>query len=378
VNKPSEALYCPALRMKAGELAGVRELALDVAACTLPRFIVPPSGERDEIQLKLFIADNVPDVSAALARHWGDRDAFIEVTHIIKECGRDRMAAWLPAMFERTRRARARAIPMAVLGDLGLSEAAAFRAAVNSDDQIKFGFCVSSGDMVGPEFTTELSQALNRMLLTPEECAIVADFHDADFTSPERVAPIIGGALESLREFGPWRQIIFQGTHYPEANPADAGSHELWPRNEWKAWRQAVGFDPSTAAHMIFGDYAADCAKMAFGSSGIAAIRHYRYTTENAWLIQRGEKSGSDKRIMRSVCKEILESGLFAGAGFSAADAYIFRTASGADGPGNSTTWRQINTTHHITRVVADIAKVRGVAIVQKAVEYETQMPLLP
>jgi hypothetical protein len=40
--------YVPALRMKAGELAGLRNLAPDVASRVLPRMIVPPREERDE------------------------------------------------------------------------------------------------------------------------------------------------------------------------------------------------------------------------------------------------------------------------------------------------------------------------------------------
>jgi hypothetical protein len=372
-------IYCPALRMKAGELAGVRELAPDVAACTLPRFIVPPRSERDETQPQLFIIDNAPDISVALARHWADRRAFIDATYLIDEYGRDRLAAWLPQMFERARRARVRAVPMASLRDLGQKEAEAFRAALNPDDQVRIGIRVSSGDMVGPEFLAAINGALDRIGLTSRECAVLADFHDSDFSAPELVAPIISGALESLQDVGHWQSIIFQGTHFPEKNPADHGSRSVWPRNEWKAWREAVRFDPSTADRMMFGDYAADCAKMEFGSSGAQAIRHYRYATETSWLVERGEASGSDKQIMQRVCRNIVDSAHFAGAGFSAADAYIFRTANDADGPGNATTWRQINTTHHITRAVADIARVRGIAITEKKMEPAAgQMSLLP
>jgi hypothetical protein len=48
VSEPIKPLYSPALRMKAGELEGLRQLAADVADCILPRLIVPPSSERDE------------------------------------------------------------------------------------------------------------------------------------------------------------------------------------------------------------------------------------------------------------------------------------------------------------------------------------------
>jgi hypothetical protein len=366
--------------MKIGELAGVRELALDVAACTIPRFILPPRSERDGSQPTLFVVDNIPDISGALARHWRDRSTFIDATYLMDECGRDQIGIWLPKMFERARRARVRAIPMASLRDLGQKKARAFRAALNLDDRVKLGICVSSGEMIGAEFVAAMSRALELTGLTPGECAVIADFHDADFSAPEVVAPIISGALESLQDLGPWQYIIFQGTHYPEKNPADHGSHMLWPRNEWNAWRQAVRFDPSTKEHMMFGDYAADCAKIEFGSSGFSAIRHYRYATETDWLVVRGENTGSDRQIMQRVCRKIVDSGHFAGAGFSAADSYIFRTANHADGPGNAAIWRQMNTTHHISRAVADIAKVRGIEITQNRMELvvDGQMSFLP
>jgi hypothetical protein len=65
---------------------------------------------------------------------------------------------------------------------------------------------------------------------------------------------------------------------------------------------------------------------------------------------------------MQDVCQRILASGLFAGRQFSSADDYIFRTAKGWDGPGNGSTWREINTAHHITRVVRDIGTIKGMS----------------
>lgn len=371
-------LYCPALRMKAGELAGVNALAVDVAAHVLPRFIVPPPSERDSTQPQLFVVDETPDISGALSRHWRGRRALIDATYLIDEFGQERIGIWLPKMFERARRAAVEAVPMASLADLQRVDVSAFRAALNRADYLKFGICVSSGEMIGPEFVAGIETALLRLGVVPAECAVIADFHDADFSDPTLVAPVIRNALESLQYVGKWQHIAFQGTHFPERNPAADGSSELWPRNEWKGWRQAVKFDPSTADHMLFGDYAADCAKIVFGSAAAAAIRHYRYATEGDWLIQRAPKSGSHKEAMQAVCKAIVGSGHFAGPGFSAADAYIHRTALGVAGPGNSTTWRHINTTHHITRVVVDLAKVRGLAISKGRIpDVGTQMSLL-
>ena len=65
MTKRKAPLYAPALRMKAGELEGVRLLASDVADCVLPRFIVPPFGERDPDMPLPLSMDRVPDISAA-------------------------------------------------------------------------------------------------------------------------------------------------------------------------------------------------------------------------------------------------------------------------------------------------------------------------
>eukprot|EP00456_Euglypha_rotunda_P007545 TRINITY_DN11353_c1_g1_i1.p1 TRINITY_DN11353_c1_g1~~TRINITY_DN11353_c1_g1_i1.p1 ORF type:complete len:379 (+),score=58.74 TRINITY_DN11353_c1_g1_i1:1212-2348(+) len=375
--KRTRFLYCPALRLKTGELSGVRELAADVAGCTLPRFIVPPAAERDENQMQLFTSDNVPDLTI-ISRHWHGRPVLIDATYLLDECGRDRTLEWLPQMFSRARNYGVRAIPMAALNDIGDAEAAGFRDAIAKDAVLKFAICVPSDDMVGPAFSATLAAALKRLEIEAQDCAVIADFSNSDFSDPTLVAPIINGALEQLQDFGSWQYVIFQGTHYPETNPASPGSIYSWPRNEWEAWKQAVKFDPSTAENMMFGDYAADCAKINFGAGGGVAIKHYRYTTESSWLVVRGAKTGTDKVVMQDVCEKILSSGQFAGAGFSTADSYIYHTAKDQDGPGNSSTWRQVNTTHHITRVVVDLGVVRGVQIVRQPIEHEdAQMPLL-
>lgn len=363
MKKQSKPVYSPALRLKAGELEGLRQLAPDVAHRILPRFIVPPQSERDETQPQLFDVKQMPDIGPALAAHWREKPVLIDCTYIIDEYGRDQLQTWLPAMFERARKARVCAIPTALLSDLGSAESGAFRKVIADDQDVRFAICVPSAEMVGPEFSVAMRKALDGLGLSPADCAVIADFSDAEFRDPDVVAPIIGGALETLQEFGAWQLIIFQGTHFPDKNPADHGSVEIWPRNEWNAWKKAVNLDPTTAEHMIFGDYAADCAKMVFGKGG-RAIRHLRYTTAGHWRIQRGAETGSDKAIMHDVYKAIVESGQFASEGFSAADAYIALAAANANaGPGTAKTWRQLNTTHHITVVVSALAEVRGFMI---------------
>lgn len=359
--------YVPALRMKAGERAGLCDLALDVADRILPRMIVPPPKERDDaFQAQLFEAEDCPNIADALAAYWRGRNVLVEASHLLPDFGRETAGRWLPKMFELARRAGVPAIPLVALADLTMGSREAFRAACGTGP-IRLGIVVQSSDLEGHDALNPLLDHLEAMGLSPAGCSIIVDFGGDYFERPEIVTPIIHAALETLQELGPWQQVIFQGTNYPDKNPAEPGGSYMVPRNEWKAWCQAVRFDPATAEHMIFGDYAADCATMVFGEAKVRPIPHYRYSTPEAWLIQRGSASGTNTAIMRDICFRIVESGEFAGRSFSSADEYIFQTARGQAGPGTPTKWRAVNTTHHITRVVADIGRVRGFALQQRA-----------
>jgi hypothetical protein len=356
-----EPFYSPALRMKAGELLGIRNVAPTIADHTLPRMIVPPQMERDDaLQPKLFESQAFPDISTALSQHWLKRDVLVEASHLLKEFGRDRIGLWLPKMFDAARRAQVYAIPAVLLDDLLATEAAAYGAAIDQSSRLKFGLVIRSGDLTDDELIKRGLEALDRLSLTPGDCVVIADFNRDDLSQADIVAPIIDGVLETLQAAARWKHIIFQGTNYPETNPAAPASAHLVARNEWLAWRKAVRFAPETAEHMIFGDYAADCAKIVFACGGAVPIRHYRYATPDAWLIQRGREGGTAASAMRAVAKAVVASAHFAGREFSSADDFIYRVANGL-GPGSAKDWRGINTTHHITRVVTDIGKVRGI-----------------
>jgi hypothetical protein len=379
MSNPVKLLYSPALRTKAGELDGLGQLATDVAENILPRLIIPPSSERDDKPSLFPDVKPRPEIPVALASVWNSRAALVDSTHILSEFGRDQAKYWLPAMFDRARRNDIHAIPAALIGDIG-NCSDAFRSAIDREALTKFGVIVPSDEMVGPEFPIAMAKTLEDLDLSADECVVIADFGNAEFVDPVIVAPVIGGALETLQDVGLWQRIIFQGSHFPEKNPGPKdGGVEFWPRNEWRAWSLAVKFDPLTVDHMIFGDYAADCSRIEFGGSGCRAIPHLRYTTEEYWRVQRAATKGKDHDRMHQVYSAIAGSTDFAGAGFSAADAFIARAAADFSAPhGNSKIWRQLNTTHHITRVVSDIAQVRGVKIKRSPIAEALQMSLLP
>lgn len=355
-----DSIYAPTLRMKSGELQGLERLFEDIKPRVLPHLVVPPRTERDQDLQKLLLdADSLPSVGTILAKHWR-RKVLLNLKYLFDDFGESRCGLWLPKTFELALRERVEAIPVATTDDLLGSRLRPFRDALLASDGIKLALSIPSHQIADPNMGDHVKRALGNIDIGQAQCVILADFSDADFSNPEFVAGVVEASLEALDDIGRWHAIIFQGTSYPEKNPSGHGGEKLVPRNEWKAWTRAVRFDDKTPDHLVFGDYAADCARMLFGACSARAIRHYRYTTSTDWFVTRGAESGSDAVLMTDVCRRILESGHFAGPTFSFADDFIYRTAKGVGRPGNSTTWREVNTTHHITQVVRDIGRVKG------------------
>ena len=181
------------------------------------------------------------------------------------------------------------------------------------------------------------------------------------------VAEFLLNAQETAIESGQWRNIVYQGTNYPEQNPAAAGDSAFISRTEWSAWRNI----PQANRIALFGDYGADSAKVEFKTGGGGfIIPHYRYCTmDGRWLVVRGTQGLAQKLAIKEVSGKIIQSGLFAGRDVSIADRYIADTSLGLTEGGSATTWRQMNTIRHITQVVSDLGEIYGYQIGKLAVQ---------
>lgn len=367
--------------MKRGELGGLRRLASDVVPYVLPRVIVPPPKERDADLIDEFHQNtDVPNPSTFLVENLGKGRIILDAEYLYKDFGEAASALWMPKMFEVVRAKSFQAIPTGALTDLLSSRADGLRASIDRTSSLKFAIRVSSGDLIDPVMLGDsLRRALGRIGLTPQDCVITADFKGSGFQAIDIAAGVIEGALDVLQEFGRWKKVAFQGTSYPLTNPAAAGAEVLVPRNEWQAWTKAVNFDSSAPDHLMFGDYAPDHSKMEWNKKGgAAAHRCYRYTTENDWYIVRGSDSGQTTSVMEAVCKKLVASPHYAGRTFSYADEQIYQIAKEATMPGSSTDWREVNVCHHITRVVRDMGKVKGIKFADtKSQKITEQMSLL-
>ena len=203
MSKQNKPIYLPTLRMKMGELEGLRALRPDVAACVLPILVIPPVHDREsEGQEALFpIGEAVPDVGGIVSKYWTRRPVLIDVRALFKEHGFEKVGEWLPQIFHRTQSREVIAAPLVTLSDLESIDAVILENALSKKQSLHLGLRIQSGEMTDPQLRQRVSSALAKIGITAQKCAVFADFSDADLSDHMLVAPIIRGALEQLQEF---------------------------------------------------------------------------------------------------------------------------------------------------------------------------------
>lgn len=369
--------YSSVLRLKEGECKSFAELTTAVCDRLLPHFVLPPPQDRDP-ELKRILQPNeiIHTYARRIGTHWPYRTCLVDPRFLLGKIQDIHTTEWLSQLFRFISTFEARAIPVATLADLEGLHSAAFRKVI---EQQGHGLAIRLilEDINRADLAPRIHKLLLKLVLKPSECVLIMDLSDADLTITTVAAEVIVGAYQTVMEAGLWRRTLFQATSYPEKNPALPNDNALFARSDWLAWLAAVQLDSKLKGNLCFGDFGADSAKFVFKSGTPLPIRHYRYSTKDSWLVVRGDKTLAAQEAMRRVASRLVDSGHFAGRNFSKADAQIEDTRDGLVGPGSATTWRKLNTIHHLTRVVHDLGDIHGYEIPVAASASPTKQPTL-
>ncbi|EKF7008887.1 hypothetical protein OZ470_004765, partial [Escherichia coli] len=125
-------------------------------------------------------------------------------------------------------------------------------------------------------------------------------------------------------------------------------------RKEAKVWKAFKKFQPDL--NLVFGDYG--IVNPSIGDDIIApdANGKIRYTIDDSLFVVRGYSRATGKKgaQMQDLCKILVSSPHYKGEQFSWGDKKIYECAN-EEFVGNTTNWVSIDTTHHVTHVVAEV-----------------------
>jgi hypothetical protein len=216
-------------------------------------------------------------------------------------------------------------------------------------------------DLTDSDFAINLSASLASTGIGPESIDLVIDLAAPKVFEPySNFAKIVASLFSELGDATKYRSLAIVSTAYPEsfAITKPGGS---FVRHEWQLYRALVAELSDSGIVPSFGDYGME--RPEFPSLDMRVIKpggKVVYTTPTDWLIRKGSAFRDNPEQMRQHCRDILNSGLFRGETFSAADEFIKNCANGGGSTSTLTMWKSVGMNHHMTQVVEDLSKYHG------------------
>jgi hypothetical protein len=353
--------YVPVLKWRQGEYQALLRLTDEVKASVTPLIEICPVEWDFELKREAKTLDeHLEPFGSRVYAKWGGRHAFLDV-HLLD-----------PSL-----RTGGGLHPLTFLGNSGYTHGARLVPVVGFDSsdahlEAARGLSVSyhSGaclrmdldDLMEFDLDGSIDEVLSALGIDLDELDIVVDMGAPNFEPLDEFAQLVSGLLGASPLLEQARSLVLAGTSFPDSLAAFDKALHVVPRREWQLYKKVLELKPSNRRIPTFGDYAIAHPVLVAGDMRLLKpSANVRYTTRNAWALVKGRNVRDHGFAQyRDQCKKLIDSGHFAGAGYSAGDRYIEDCAKHGGSTGNMSTWRWVGTNHHLTRVVRDLSSLHG------------------
>ncbi len=353
--------YVPILKNGGGELTALRYMAEDIAEICVPLIdFVPrgnsgagPGGRPGKSSSRIF-----EESVEGLLNHWSAPFDLIVDAHSLFST-----EPWNPTsyMVDGCMAAHMAVIPAVRLSDprrVLREVGAAVRRACHQPICIR----LTEDDLAGTkayELPARVDTTVRAVRKDPDSIHLVIDLGAiTDAEDARHKARTTRLALPYVPHIDDWMSITVAGGAFPQdLSKVPLKTMTRLERTELAFWR-AVSTELTGKYNRApaFGDYAVAFPRQTAGGR-YSAPPQLRYTVDNGWLVMKYRRHENDRFF--DICEEITKCpdftpGLTWGDEEIEARGHPDRPPS-APGPGNSSTWRAIGTSHHVGYLAAHL-----------------------
>jgi hypothetical protein len=354
--------YVPCLRWKEGEYQAVRKLPDTTKSEFIPLIEIPELGwDFEEKKVKKTVDELLSGFALKkVYKKWGDSPCFVDLSLIPPVQRMKNGVHPIRFIFDELRWLGCQAIPVTGLLRDGEYQQE-IRAASTKD---KNGIClrITIEQAAKGKLKNDIDSLLSALKIKIGDTDIVLDLcAPTNFVPLDDFTMAVQGIVSKLPYLNDWRTFTLLGTSFPGTMGSIKEGVEIVPRYEWQLYKALVNALRKANLRLpAFGDYAIKHPKvLEVDMRKVTPSATIRYTIDNSWYIVKG-KNVRDKRFgfkqYRKLCKQVLASGYYYGSDFSWGDNYIQECAGGTGKTGKLSTWLQVGTSHHIEKVIRDIA----------------------
>jgi hypothetical protein len=338
-------MYYPVLRWKAGEARALEEMPDSYARRMVP--IIEPTPKWFSKGLQA----GIDRFAVRLGRAWFGRECFVDPRLI---AGPDGLALLML-------QARCDALGLAAIPVLTTDYSAKFVRTLRSAiarPTLGVGLRVSPSELRSKDWARRLLNVTDSWGVRPKDVHLMVD----------RSAICASDALDLEWEPFPgvprWGGVVvLAGSFPPDLQHLRPDTH-LIPRYEWRAYVSLVESWDGDGPPPEYGDYGIMHPVFKEPIEGAAPSASVRYTLSEDWLVIRGESlrkengPGFQQYVGHAIFLSKHE--VFAGERFSPGDRYIAERVQAGATPGSPSTWISAGTSHHLVRVMTDLAALEG------------------
>lgn len=340
--------YLSVLKFKAGEVAAVRNLRTSVFQKWNPLFELLPDVPTEKSKR----IPNTPNkIVEALTDSCGTgATLFLSVKYLR---GLGNLREQVEEIFRRIREGGN--IPVPVADSASNAEELAAFAGASSKIGGTAAVRLALEDI--PRADALLNAISKRTGLKTSESFLILDLGYIPQDSMAREALVLPALLRRVATLGQWKSLTLTGCGLPETVQSNDEELAKYPRTEWELFQSVRDEVSRLTKRLDFGDYTITNPNLVeLNPKLMKPSPKLVYTTNTDWLVAKG-KSKRGWKQMYALAAKIRDSGKFKGPEFSEGDSQIATCAAGEGTTGNSTTWKQAGTNHHVTLVASQVAK---------------------
>lgn len=294
------------------------------------------------------------DKAAKIARKWSKDDVvWIQPVNLAGDDDAD-FADDTSALFKELRAANIAAVPTALLDET--SESAAALTSIVATDGRGIGLRLDAEDLVitpPAAVQADIDAFLTQYGVSASECDLVLDASLVRDSVAARVATV-ESAMTALPYLQDWRNLVVAFSAFP----ADMGAHmgknavQGFSRADRAAYISMIA--RGVPRHPVYADFGV--GQPTYADVAFSPIPNIKYTDVAEWQVHRGSQRANPSPQYVALATDVAAAPYFRGRGFSRGDEYVSDVATGADGPGNATTYLRAAMSHHLCHVLDRLA----------------------
>lgn len=353
--------YVPLLRWRAGEYRALKRLSDACRQRTVPLIeVLPPDYDFALRQPKKHIDEQLKPFAKQIEDHWPDRPALVDGVQIDPPTRMGDGRHPLAFIFDEARAKGLNLVPVTAL-DRDASYQQSVQGIIAADGR-GVGLRCGLEEALDPDFEANVRGLLAQLGCPANAVDILLDLGNPKFDPQDPLIAIITSVLASGGIFASAKSVTMLATSFPDSLTTLQYGLDFLPRREWLLYKALMAALPDPVRRPGFGDYAV--AAVEFPKGDMRFMRgspNVRYAVDDAWLVAKAKRQKSNNHhAYPGLCGALVASGRFAGSAFSEGSKYIDGCRLGTEKMGNPTTWKWVATNHHITKVVADLARLSG------------------